>query len=82
MSPELPELSHRDSALLRAVAAGRVSMTCGCEPDLFVDGLCCCDQLGAHRLSHAGLIHPARHGEPGQQVPAALTTAGEVALAG
>ncbi|MGH3947955.1 MAG: hypothetical protein ACRDSE_02360 [Pseudonocardiaceae bacterium] len=44
-------LTGRDRAILAAVAAGRVEMSCSCEPDLFVDGLCCCDQVAARNLA-------------------------------
>ena len=33
-----PALSRRDLALLRATAAGRCELLCGCAPDLLVDG--------------------------------------------
>ena len=33
----------RGIAMLRAVAAGRAKVTRSAEPDLFVDGLPCCD---------------------------------------
>jgi hypothetical protein len=65
-------LSHRDRAVLRAVAAGR----CTISPvggDLAVDGIGCCDQFVAHRLTSAGLIAP----EPG---PARLTATGRALL--
>lgn len=64
-------LTHRDRAVLRAVADGR------CEnagSALLVDGLCCADQFAGLRLRTAGLIsaHPG---------PAALTSAGYEVLA-
>jgi hypothetical protein len=50
------ELSRRDVAVLRAVAAGRCELVeCG-GPVLTVDGRCFCDQLAAPRLAGAGLI--------------------------
>ena len=49
-------LSGRDRAILRAVAAGGAELQLGAEPDLFLDGRCCCDQTAAHYLVHAGLI--------------------------
>ncbi|KAA9165029.1 hypothetical protein FPZ12_006800 [Amycolatopsis acidicola] len=67
-------------AILRAAAAGRVEMTCSCEPDLYVDGLACCDQTTGRLLAHAGLIRPARPGSLGQRVPVRLTAAGHAAL--
>lgn len=74
-----PAVSRRDRAILRAVAAGRAEMTCSCEPDLFIDGLCCCDQSTAHRLAHDGLIAPAAL--TGSRVRAVLTAAGAATLA-
>lgn len=69
-------LSVRDRAILREVAAGRAELTISAEPDLFLEGRCCCDQLAAHRLAHAGLIAPAGLALPGQRVRACLTDAG------
>lgn len=74
------ELTHRHYALLRAVAAGRCELTCSCEPDLFIDGRSCCDQMAAHLLAHAGLIRHAAPGAIGQRVPAQLTEAGRAVL--
>lgn len=74
-------MTGRDRAILRAVATGRAEMTCSCEPDLFIDGLCCCDQHAAHRLAHAGLIRPAVPGSVGQRVRAELTDTGASMLA-
>ncbi|WP_236789897.1 hypothetical protein [Amycolatopsis sp. GM8] len=73
--------SDRALAILRAVAHGRAEMTCSCEPDLFIDGLACCDQATARFLAHSNLIRPARPGEVGQRVPVRLTSAGRDALA-
>ena len=64
-------LTHRDRAVLRAVAAGRCEIT---GTALLVDGLCCTDQFIGTRLTSAGLISAF----PG---PAALTSAGHAALA-
>ena len=74
-------LSCRDRAILRAVAAGRAELRLGIEPDLFLDGRCCCDQSAAHRLARAGLIATAVPSAPGSRVPARLTTVGVDALA-
>lgn len=68
--------TYRAQAILRAVAAGRVRMVLGCEPDLFIDGLACCDQATAHSLHHLGLIRPARPGGVGDLVTATLTADG------
>lgn len=74
------EVNRREVALLRAVASGRGELVCSCEPDLLIDGLCCCDQYTAHRLAHDGFIRPAIAGAVGQRVPAELTPAGATAL--
>jgi hypothetical protein len=73
-------LSGRDRAILRAVAAGGAELALGTEPDLFLEGRCCCDQPAAHHLVRAGLIAAATLGLLGQRVAAALTPAGEQAL--
>jgi hypothetical protein len=64
-------LTHRDRAVLRAVADGRCEIA---GSSLLVDGLCCADQFAGLRLTTAGLIS-ARSG------PAALTSAGYQVLA-
>ncbi|WP_399341610.1 hypothetical protein [Umezawaea sp. Da 62-37] len=68
--------SHRDLALLRAVAAGRAQITRSSEPDLFIDGLACCDQVAAGRLARSGLVEPRVPAAPGRRVPARLTALG------
>ena len=73
-------LNHRALAMLRAVVAGRAELSCSREPDLFIDGVPCCDQFTAHGLAHDGLIEPAFTGRIGQRVPATLTAAGFAAL--
>jgi len=73
-------LNHRERATLRAVAGGHAEISCSCEPDLFIDGLSCCDQSTVHRLARLGLIAPARPGKCGDRVPALLTEAGSQAL--
>ncbi|MEJ2857486.1 MULTISPECIES: hypothetical protein [unclassified Saccharothrix] len=62
-------ITHRDRAVLRAVAAGRCAYVAG---TLLVDGLACCDQFLGPRLVRAGLI--------AGQGPARLTPAGRAAL--
>lgn len=74
-------LTGRDRAILRAVAAGRAELGWGAEPDLFVDGRCCCDQPAAHRLVRVGLIAPATLAAVGQRVPAVITDQGRFELA-
>jgi len=69
-------LSGRDGAIVRAGAAGGAELVFGAEPDLLLQGRCCCDQVAAHRLAHAGLIAPALPAGVGQRVPACLTPAG------
>jgi len=73
-------LSWRDRAILRAVAKGSAELVFGAEPDLLIDGRCCCDQTAAHRLAHAGLIAPRATATIGQRVPACLTPAGTARL--
>lgn len=73
-------ITGRELAMLRAVSDGRAELACSCEPDLFIDGLGCCDQYTAHRLARAGLIRPAIRGAIGQRVRAELTVAGRAVL--
>lgn len=75
-------LTGRDRAILAAVAAGRVEMSRSCEPDLFVDGLCCCDQAAAHTLVRAGFIVAKAPAPLGSRVAAVLTPAGAAVLDG
>ena len=77
-----PAVNHRVLAMLRAVAAGRAQVSCSAEPDLFVDGVPCCDQFTAHVLAHEGLVRPGQPGTPGQRVPAVLTRAGHALVSG
>jgi hypothetical protein len=74
------ELTGRQRALLRAVAAGRCELTVDREPDMFVDGVFCCDQLSARQLVRSRLVAGSA-GRPGGRAPAALTDAGWIALA-
>ncbi|QWF84466.1 hypothetical protein HUW46_07916 [Amycolatopsis sp. CA-230715] len=67
-------------AMLRAVAAHRAQMSRSCEPDLFVDGFPCCDQVTAHALARGGLIRPADKASVSGRVPAELTDAGRAAI--
>jgi hypothetical protein len=80
--PDSISLHGRHRAYLRAVYDGRAEMTCSCEPDLFVDGLACCDQVSARELAGARLIRPAGTAETPQRVPARLTSQGVAALTG
>ena len=61
--PMNANLTNRDRAILRAVAGGTAELLVSSQPDLFVDGRFCCDQLAARRLAHAGLIAGARPGD-------------------
>jgi hypothetical protein len=73
----LTALSHRDRAILRAVAAGRCQISGGACAALTVDGVGCCDQFVGARLAGAGLI-----AAPGPRPePARLTESGRALLA-
>lgn len=74
------KLNPRERATLRAVADGDAEISCSSEPDLFVQGLPCCDQATARRLARLGLIEPTRQGRRGERVPATVTGAGRGAL--
>lgn len=80
MSGSQDELNHRERATLRAVAVGKAEITCSSEPDLFIDGLACCDQSTVHRLARLGWIEPAVSGKPGERVPARITALGREVL--
>jgi hypothetical protein len=67
-------LTGRDRALLRAVAAGRCDIAPTGVPNLRVDGRWFCDQPRAHTLLAAGLIARALG------ATAMLTRAGRTAL--
>ncbi len=67
--------------MLRAVEAGRAEVTGGLEPELYVDGLPCCDQMATHDLVYAGLLRAARPTRFGLRVCAELTEDGRAALA-
>lgn len=69
-------LTGRDRAILRAVVSGNSELAWGAEPDLFIDGRCCCDQSSAHRLARAGLIAPVTVCVAGQRVAAKVTDEG------
>jgi hypothetical protein len=71
-----PALSHRDRAVLRAVAAGRCEISGGACVALVIDGVGCCDQFVGSRLTQAGLIAAAG----ARQEPARLTPSGQALL--
>lgn len=73
-------VTGRELAMLRAVAAGRAELSYSCEPDLFIDGLSCCDQYTAHRLARRGLVCAAVPGVIGERVRAEITAAGHAVL--
>lgn len=72
-------LSSRDRAVLRAVAAGRCTVSGAHADTLTIDGLCCADQFVGPRLAGAGLI-ACRAGDEGP-APARLTDFGRALLA-
>lgn len=74
-------LTCRDRAILRAVARGDAEIVVGAEPDLFLDGRCCSDQMAAHRLVNAGLITAAVPAAAGQRVAARLSAVARELLA-
>ncbi|MFB9924659.1 hypothetical protein ACFORO_02165 [Amycolatopsis halotolerans] len=74
------ELTHRAMAMLKAVAQQRAEMSTSCEPDLFVDGFACCDQMTAHALAKGGYVRPGTGSAAAGRVPAELTEAGVAAL--
>jgi hypothetical protein len=69
-------LSHRDRAVLRAVAGGRCRRSGEIGTPLLVDGVYCSDQLVGLRLAAAGFIADGTAwGEP------TITASGRAALA-
>lgn len=80
MTADITTLAPGQLAILRAVAASRAEITCSCEPDLYVDGLPCCNRWAVHELTRAGHLGPARPGHLGQRVTATLTASGRRVL--
>jgi hypothetical protein len=78
--PESATLTRRAVNMLKAVRDGRAQLAPSCEPDLYVDGIPCCDQVTARMLGRLGLISPVRPGQPGELVPAVVTEAGRRVL--
>lgn len=70
------KLSHRDRAVLRAVAAGRCKVAADVGVQLVIDGLYACDQFVGTRLSEAGLIAA----DGCRPAPARLTPSGRALL--
>ena len=75
-SPVLRQLSSRDRAVLRAIAADRCTVADDTGHALAVDGLCFCDQFAGIRLVDAGLVTVA-----GSASRPRLTDAGRSILA-
>lgn len=71
---------RRAISMLIAVSEGRGEITCSCVPDLYIDGLSCCDQYLAHKITGAGLVRPVTLGPAGQRVRAELSMAGVAVL--
>ena len=69
--------SHRDRAILTAVAAGRCAVV---GAALLIDGCGCTDQFAAARLQAAGWLRLA--GAPGTPALAEITPAGRAQLPG
>ncbi len=69
-------LSHRDRAVLLAIAAGRCQISGDLNASLIIDGLSCCDQFLGARMTRAGLIAAARS----RQERARLTPTGRALL--
>jgi len=70
-------ITHRDRAVLRAVAAGRCTVSLEGGTALRIDGLLFADQFAGERLTRAGLIDA-----PGTALaPARLTACGKSLLA-
>jgi hypothetical protein len=75
MNTTTAALTHRDRAVLRAVAAGRCEISPTSGGVLVVDGLCLSDQFTGPRLTAAGLIATAA-----ASGPALLTPSGHAVL--
>ena len=56
MNATITTLSHRDRAVLKAIAGGRCTVTGSHASTLTIDGLRCADQFIGPRLAGAGLI--------------------------
>lgn len=80
MAADTETLHPGELAILRAVASGRAEITCSCEPDLYVDGVPCCNQWVVHALVHSGHVRASRPGRIGQRVAAVLTDSGRSVL--
>jgi hypothetical protein len=76
ITPAPISLSHRDRAVLQAVAAGRCEFSADTRGSLTIDGICCCDQFVGPRLASAGLIAVAGS----RSGPARLTESGQALI--
>lgn len=56
MNSTITTLSHRDRAVLKAIASGRCTVSGSHASNLTIDGLRCADQFVGPRLADAGLI--------------------------
>lgn len=61
MDVTIIQLSNRDRAVLKAVAAGRCMVSGHSCSTLTIDGYCCADQFVGLRLVSAGLITAEGH---------------------
>lgn len=69
-------LSRRDCAVLRAVGAGRCTISHDAGATVLIDGVACCDQLVGPRLIKAGLVTAAGP----RPAPARLTASGRALI--
>ena len=51
-------------------------MSSSCEPDLFIDGVPCCDQMTAHTLARSGYVRVAADGSTAELTPAGRAAIG------
>ncbi|RJQ66842.1 hypothetical protein D5S17_34170 [Pseudonocardiaceae bacterium YIM PH 21723] len=72
----MSEISFRERAILRAIAAGTAQMVSGCACDLRIDGHWC-DHTAAQKLFAAGMIRAAKTAPAGQMVPVEITPIGQ-----
>jgi hypothetical protein len=63
------QLSHRDRAVLRAVAAGRCEISETFGRNLVIDGVWFTAQFAGPRLTDAGLIAAGPQGSPARLTP-------------
>lgn len=73
-------VTGRMKAMLRAVHDGRGELSGGSEPDLYVDGLPCCDFMSVHALVHGGYVAPSSVTALCERRTAVLTELGRASL--